>query len=430
MALGQSGVGVDERRPGFLDALRSRTFAVLYAAEAQSTLGDQLARIALAVLVFERTGSVADTALTYAATLLPAVLGGYLLAGIGDRLPRRAVMIGCDLARAGLFGVMALPNLPLAYVVGLLVVAVFIGPAFVASEISMLAATLGSDRFRAATGIRMVTGQAAQVAGFALGGILVTWLHPRGALLVDAATYVASAVLIIVFLRRRGDGDETPGARPEGRGSAVTFAGLWADHRLRALIALSALAGFFIVPEGLAVPFASRIGAGTTQTGFLLAALPLGGAVGAALLVRVVPHDRRAPVAGLMAIGCGLPLVVSAANPMWPVVWVTWLISGVMAAYQVEVVTLLVDAIPDELRSRSLGIVGAWLIGAQGAGLAVFGAVAHPIGIGRTIAIAGLIGSAIALALMSGPLRDWGAGESDRVGRHRRPSGTTTKGRS
>jgi predicted MFS family arabinose efflux permease len=383
------------------------------------------------VLVFRQTGSVAATALTYAATLLPAVLGGYVLAGIGDRLPRRAVMVGCDLVRAGLFALMALPQLPLPYVVGLLVVAVFVEPAFSASEVSVLAATLDPDQFRSATGIRMVTNQAAQVGGFAFGGALVAWLHPRGALLVDAATYAASAALIRLLLRN-GSADSVNDCAPdtEDAGKRQPFLGLWGDSRVRGLVALSALAGCFIVPEGLAVPFSSRIGVGPTETGILLAAIPLGGALGALLLTHGVRPSYRPRAASLMAMGCGLPLLVSAANPSWPVAWVTWLVSGLLAAYQVEVLTVVVHAIPDRIRTRSLGIVSAWLVGAQGAGLALFGALARQLGVGETIGLAGLIGSGLALALVAGPLRHWQRGKDEPVGRHRMTASPTTRSRS
>ena len=72
----------------FVDLLRIRVFAILYGAQLLSTIGDQLARVALAVLVFDSTGSSAITALTYATTFLPAVCGGIVLARIGDRLSR------------------------------------------------------------------------------------------------------------------------------------------------------------------------------------------------------------------------------------------------------------------------------------------------------------------------------------------------------
>jgi MFS family permease len=73
---------------------------VLWAAAAQSVVGDQLARVALSVLDFQRTGSAAWTAGMYALTQLPALLSGVLLSGLADRFSRRAVMVTCDLVWA------------------------------------------------------------------------------------------------------------------------------------------------------------------------------------------------------------------------------------------------------------------------------------------------------------------------------------------
>ncbi len=69
------------------------------------------------------------------------------------------------------------------------------------------------------------------------------------------------------------------------------------------LLGLSSLAGLFVVPEGLAVPFGHQIGATTSQIGLLLAAVPLGSAVGAVLLVRFVRGRRRTRAAAVMAVG-------------------------------------------------------------------------------------------------------------------------------
>ena len=85
-----AGRGPDDAADVTFGALfRNRDFAVLYFAGAQSQLGDQLARVALAILVFSRTGSGLATAATYALTFLPAVVGGVLLSGLADSRPRR-----------------------------------------------------------------------------------------------------------------------------------------------------------------------------------------------------------------------------------------------------------------------------------------------------------------------------------------------------
>src|SRR5260370_376503 len=87
-----------------------------------SVAGDQLALVALTVLVFDRTHSPLLTAATYAVSFLPWLLGGLALSGLADRLPRRLVMIACDLARAMLVATMALPGMPLWLLIALLFV--------------------------------------------------------------------------------------------------------------------------------------------------------------------------------------------------------------------------------------------------------------------------------------------------------------------
>jgi hypothetical protein len=398
----------DETSGRFVDVLRVRAFSVLYVAEMQSILGDQVARVALAVLVFDRTGSAAASALSFACTVLPAIAGGAWLASIGDRFSRRAVMVGCDVVRAALFALMAIPGLPLAVLFALLVLAVFIGPAFTASEVSVLAVTLDSARFRLATGLRMMTGQLAQIAGFAIGGAAVALLEPRGALLVDSATYVTSAVLVGALLgatgSRRADLANSPdeplakavGVAPDDVSPARW---LWRQPRVRVLVALGWLAGCFVAPEGLAVPFAAGHGASATETGLLLAAIPLGGAFGAVTVARLVPPNARSRLALWMAVLAGIPLIATVAAPSVLAAGVLWGLSGLFAAYQVEVTTQIVRHIPDVRRAGTVGLVAAGLIGAQGFGLIVFGLAAQATSPGTAVAVAGGVGSVLALVL-------------------------------
>src|SRR3954469_25003404 len=102
------------RRVTFRDVLANREFRALYVAQALSVVGDQLARIAVAVLVFSRSHSALLTAASFAVSYLPWVVGGPLLAGYADRLRRRNVMIFCDLLRGGLVLVLTVPHLPTA----------------------------------------------------------------------------------------------------------------------------------------------------------------------------------------------------------------------------------------------------------------------------------------------------------------------------
>jgi hypothetical protein len=418
------GVGSDVRPTRFTDVLRIPVFAVLYAAETQSIVGDQLARVALSVLVFQRTGSAAATALTYAATYLPAIVGGFVLSGIGDRVPRRLVMIGSDVVRAGLFAAMAVQGMSTWALIGLLVLAVLLSPAFAASEVSYLAGALRPEQFRVATGLRMISNQLAQVLGFAVGGAVVAGLGPRGALLLNAGTYVLSALLVTAGLRAKPDPQpkEPETAQPVAAQPVSARANwpappapartlvsvLWGNRRVRVLLAMSSLAGLFVVPEGLAVPFGSETGATTAQTGLLLASIPLGSALGAAWLVRMVSDSRRAAVATWMAIGCGVPLILTAVIPHWPVALGLWGVSGALAAYQAELFPSITQAIPNEILSRAVGVTSSLLLGVQGLGLIVFGAIAQILTVSVAIGLAGFCGSALAALLATGRDRSLG----------------------
>jgi len=204
------GVLTSAVRPArFADVFGVSEFRWLWLAEAQSVAGDQLARVALSVLVFDRTGSAGWTGLTYALTYLPDLVGGPLLAGLADLFPRRRVMVVADLIRAVLFGLMAVPAVPLVVVAGLLVVAQLCNAPFKAAQAATLPVVLSGDRYVVGQTVRQVTGQSAQLLGFAAGGVLVAMIGPHRALAVDAVTFC----IVGVALERRGGGTGERGGR-------------------------------------------------------------------------------------------------------------------------------------------------------------------------------------------------------------------------
>ena len=161
--------GDTDGRVGLGQPLRVPEFRALWGAELVSVAGDQFARVGLSVLVFGRTGSAAWAAATYALTFLPALVGGVLLGRLADRCPRRRVMLACDLVRAVLVALMALPGTPLPVLCALLVAVVLLAPLHTAALGAQLPEVVPGPVFDAALTLRYVTGQVAQVAGFALG---------------------------------------------------------------------------------------------------------------------------------------------------------------------------------------------------------------------------------------------------------------------
>src|SRR5579875_635699 len=170
-----TGVPADHARgPGtYRDVFSVGEFRALWLAQLLSVAGDQLARVALTVLVYDRTRSPLLAAATYAASIIPVFAGGVLLAGLADRLPRRTVMITCDLARTGLVLIMVIPGIPLAVLVALLYAVTLFTAPFTAARSAIYPDILAGDRYVLGTAVTMTTFQFAQVTGFAVGGALV-----------------------------------------------------------------------------------------------------------------------------------------------------------------------------------------------------------------------------------------------------------------
>jgi predicted MFS family arabinose efflux permease len=390
-------------RVTFADVLRIREFRVLWVADAQSAIGDQIARIALSVLVFQRTDSALLTAAAYSLTFVPAMLGGMFLSGLADRLPRRQVMVGCDVIRAVLLGCMAIPRAPIWLLCVLLVLAVLTEAPFMAAESSLMPLMLDGDHYIVGTGLRTITNQVAQLAGFAGGGLVIAVIGARAGLALDAATFAVSAVLIMAAVKERpaAVGDQAAHGGGPGMLSGL-LSGLrliFGSRKLRTLLGFAWLAGLYVVPEGVAAPYANGLHHGAVAVGLLLAAMPAGTALGTYLLVRFTRSEVRSAWMGPMAAAVGLPLAVCWLHPDLVLSLALWTMAGLFFGYQVQVITEFVRAVPDEQRGQAIGIASSGLLAVQGFGILLGGIVAHFWGVNGAVASAGLLGAALAVML-------------------------------
>jgi MFS family permease len=398
-----------EERSRLRDVFAVAEFRALFMAQTQSRIGDQLARVALALLVFSRTSSAVLTALMYAMTYLPPLLTAPLLAGLADRHSRRTVMVVVDLVRAVLVGLMAVPGMPLGAVIVLLIAMTVPQPLFSAARNAALATVLPGDRLAVGMGAVNATDNIAQIAGFTLGGVLVGLLGgSHVALAVDAASFAASAAWI-----RWGVTAHIPAAAPAGsdrRGIRFTLGGLTLlrrDRRLAGLALLTWLFGFFLAPEALAAPYAHQVGAPPVVVGVLMAADLVGSAVGMLLVTRL-PAAARQRLLIPLAIGTGLPLAASAALPTVPAALVLWACSGAMAGYLVLAQVRFTQAVPDDLRARAIAVASAGLQTAQGLGVLIAGAFAEVVPPSAAVGICGALGSlgAAVVGLAARPTAD------------------------
>ncbi len=417
--------------PGYRELARDREFRALFVAHVVSVAGDQFARVALTVHVYDRTASTGLTALTYALTFLPDLVGGPVLSGLADRFARRNVMVAADVVRAALLVLMAVPGVPLWVLAALLVQVQFAGAPHGAARAALLPQILPDERYPLGQAVLGTVTQAAQVAGFLTGGALVAWFGPGLVLLADAVTFAVSALLVGVFLLPR----PAPHSPRERAWPADLVGGarlVWCDREMRALVALACVSGFYIVGEALAAPYAARLGAGPAGVGLIFAAYAAGAAAGMLLLARL-DERRQLRLMPWLAIAACAVLVPAALRPGLAVSLGMFALSGAASAYHLAANTRFVRAVPDSSRGQAFGLAVTALRVSQGVGVALAGLAAETLAVHQVVAAAGALGvlaasgAAVLWWLSGGPSRSggssrWGApSRSDgRDGRQRR----------
>jgi MFS family permease len=387
-------------RATFRDVFAVREFRALWFSEVLSVAGDRLALVALTLLTFYHTRSPLLTAIVYAAGYLPWVIGGLFLAGVADRRPRRSVMVVCDVVRAVLVAIMVIPVLPLGILVALLFAATMFAPPFESARAAITPDILQGERYALGTAVIQSTFLAGQTVGAVGGGFAVAFLGVRPALVIDAATFVVSALFIGLGTRAR-----PAAARPEIVQSSPLarmrdgFGLLFGDQALRTLLLLGWLVVFYTIPEGVAAPYAARLGGGSIATGLVLASTVFSTTIATPLFTRFVRPRRRLAWMGPLAVLTCATLVLTALRPGLAVSLVIFSLSAAFGVYQIAANTAFVVRVPNERRAQAFGIANMGVIVGQGAAFVAAGAAAEVVAPAVVIAVGGGVGAIVGLVL-------------------------------
>ncbi len=400
-----------------LTVLRQRNFALLWFAALISRLGDYTLLVGLPFYVYQRTGSTVATGAMIAAELGPEIVLGSVAGVYADRWDRRRTMIVADLARAGvLLLLLALPARGGLWLVYLVAAAqTSIAQFFLPASGALIPRIVGDAQLMSANALRATMDNAARVVGPAIGGTLLGSLGLGGVVLVDAASFLCSAGLIMLV--RVGvapvpaQATVSPGAAQAGaRWRAFWRAwtdGLGVVRRDRLLAALFVVWGITMLAQGflstLWVPFVTGVlhgdapllgWIGTAQgTGGILGGLVVGragtsahprrliiaGSATAGLLLLALINARAIPLILLLSVGVGVPVLLS----------------------DVSMDTLLQQGTVDVYRGRVLGAYGMTGSLVMLASVVVSSALGERIGIVTLLDVAsGLLVAAGLAALM------------------------------
>ncbi len=384
-----------DESPGALAAFRSvwrhERWRWLLGSSVVSLAGDFLYWVAIAVYFSGYDNATFWISASLLARLLPYVLVSPFGGAIADRFDRRSLLVWLDTARAGLFlamaGVVAVDGSPV-FVIGLLVFIASATAIYGAASVAAIPQLVPENDIAAANAGEEGLAQLSWFVGPALGAILVTVLDPSIVLVINAATFVVSALMV----SRIGN---VGGATKTSDDPGVTASSLLADvkeggrliFRNRGLGGLTLMATAVSFAYGaeqlLYVLVASdRLDLGAEGIGYLMAAMGVGGLIATPIAARV----GNSPSAGAWLIGSGvlvtLPLVLIAFTDSVPIVLGFAAVEGAAAiVFGVLSMTLLQRTVDESMMARAYSVFDA--VGALGQSL---GSVGAPI----LVAVAGL----------------------------------------
>ena len=372
-----------------------------------SIIGQWGYEIALAVYAY-RAGGATAVGLVGLVRLLPAALVAPFAALLGDRFPRKRVMITADLVRACAMGGAAAAvfgGAPAAAVYALAVVTALTSTAFQPAQAAFLPSLARSpEELTAANATSTTLESVGFFIGPALGGLLLAATSVGAVFSVTGGLFVWSALALGRIGTESGG---AAGGEPESivREAVAGFRAIAAESRLRLLVGLygaqTLAAGIFRVL--LVVTALRTLGLGASGVGFLNSAVGVGALAGMLVVLAVVGTRRLAGVFQLGILLWGLPLALLGGRPSLTAALLLFGVLGVgNTLVDVAGLTLVQRTAPDEVRARVFGVLESVFLGTIG-----IGAVLAPLLIAAFGPRGALIATGGGLSLLVLPF--WGA---------------------
>jgi MFS family permease len=190
------------RNPFASPLWQNHAFVRVWSAASISIFGSLITRFALPVIaILTLHAGPFEVAVVRSIDLLSALLVGFVAGAWVDRLRRRPVLIWADLGRAAL-----LLTIPVSFVLGTLALWQLIAVAaaaavlttfFDAADHAYLPTIVERQRLIEANSALAASGSVAEFVGFGIAGALVQLLTGPITILIDVATYLVSASLLL-----------------------------------------------------------------------------------------------------------------------------------------------------------------------------------------------------------------------------------------
>ncbi|WP_273846527.1 MFS transporter [Rubrobacter calidifluminis] len=348
---------------------RNQGFVRLWVGQAISFLGDAISMVALVVLAAGLGGRASAVGGILVARLLPTLAGPFV-GVLADRLDRKAILVGSDLARAALtLGIIFTRDIFTLYVLVFLIglAKTFFNPTIRAAFPSVVA---GGNLTRANSIISSTFSTSISV-GPALGGFLVATAGLDVAFALDAVSFLISAIFLALVPFSRPEHAEDSGFFEEFR-SGVGYLLL-----SRVPLAVVVGASLIVFTTDLVTPaeifLARHFGAGTEGYGVLMSLYGVGMVAGSALMATVAERVRLLPVYLVALLGYAVALCGAGLSPLFTLALAAITLAGISNGVDnVTCDTILQTSVPENFLGRVFSV--------RFLGFGIGEAVAYPLG--------------------------------------------------
>jgi hypothetical protein len=234
--------------------------------------------------------------------------------------------------------------------------------------------------------------------GNALGGLLLVLVAPRHALLIDAVSFLVSALVVRfgTHAREPAAAASTPLLRDSLKGIREVFA----HPKVRRLLLLGwAVPMCSVAPEALAAPYVHDLGRPAAAVGWWLVMIPAGTALGEVIGITRTTQATQRRLVGTLAGLTLLPQLAFLIAPGYAAALGLLFVSGLGSAYFLGLDGLILEAAPGELRSRVLSLSSTGLMTLQGLGFGLAGLAGEVLPLHTVVAASAALGLVAVLRL-------------------------------
>lgn len=384
----------EHEQRGFAGVLRNPKYLRLWLGQAISNSGDACTRIALLLLVTEKTHATAPISIVMAMQLIPMLFFGPFIGVLVDRWDRKRVMLAADLWRAVIIaGILFAPNLATIYLLSFL--ASTVGLFFMPARGTVIAEIVGPADLMSAISLSQMTFQTITIFGPVVGGALVGMLGIWIGFTLDAVSFLISALftLSVAFPPLPTAGERTS-VRAFFRDFSEGLNFTWRNQVLRFLI-VGAL--IFMIGGGvinvLELDYQRNI---LKISAAQLGTLMMAGAIGSLLATVILGQFATAWPEGRIIFGAVWVIgVASALYYIQPGYYVLFLLMFLLGAGEagmnIPMATLFVTMVPVTMRGRVGSVVNSLFTVPAVLGMALATPAAAVFGTTGALVLAGFI---------------------------------------